>query len=408
MLKPSNLHKNLTFFLLLYFQINLYLNFEGAIWTIPSSLNKLFFALFLINTMVSVFRYRWGHRNLLIYFVVISLFAMMLGLFNSVGVHENSNPYNDLVVCFLMVNSFILQEYDEKDIINFIKISIILSCIITIYELIIFDVSSIAVLISSRNLWDIALFYCGVFFWCVPFLVLYSVVYNKLYAYAIIPFILALIINLISTKRGFVMEMIWLGVILLYFLKKLGKIRIVGQVLLVILASIIAIVGIIRFTQLDLNSLFEALKQRFDKEIVEDNGFVRFRESEIYFDSANLFDIVFGRGIGVQHHGLGKDDLGTALHIGVTNLIFKFGFFIVIVYLILLIRALRNVRYIPWLYVNNKWKLVALLVVLVQTPSFLFLANFWAVTPSTCFFWYFLLIASKPIYFDNYPSRQIV
>ena len=108
------------------------------------------------------------------------------------------------------------------------------------------------------------------------------------------------------------------------------------------------------------------------------------------------------------YHGLGKEDLGTALHIGVTNLILKFGFFIVIVYLILLIRALRNVKYIPWLYVNNKWKLVALLVVLVQTPSFLFLANFWAETPSTCFFWYFLLIASKPIYFDNYPSRQIV
>lgn len=397
----KRINDHLTFLLLVVFQFWLYLQ-DGEDAIIPHVIILLFELLLFVNSTLTIMIH--GKKVFFsLYFLLLILIAFVLGTINYHGEIVDVGRNSDFIICLLALNGILLINKDKHFIISLIKTIAIISCIITLYELINFDFSQLGVLVVDRSaLWNVRLYKCGTFFWFVPYLLIYAIVYKDGVVIAIVAWIFAMIINSIATKRMFWVETFW-GIFVVFLF--LIKIRQFKQVKMIVAVAVVALIGVTYLLTVDvieLDALFEAQQERMTGDQIEATGFSRFRETEKYFSMTSPVDWIIGKGLGVAHHGLGGPN--TALHIGITNIILKFGLFLLIPYLILLLKTLRGYKHIRVLRSKNDWKAFSILCVIANTPLFLLVSNFWAMTPVVTFFWYFLINASRP---DKYANTHI-
>ena len=198
-----------------------------------------------------------------------------------------------------------------------------------------------------------------------------------------------MIVNLMATKRLFVVQSAWILAILMlffYMTKQRKEMKI-----LILIIPIVLLLGLVAFSYFDLDYhvFLEALEERSSSDNVEDSGFERFRESESYLNGASFFDLIMGKGFGVEHGGLGYDT--TDLHIGFTNLILKYGIWMLILFVPLAIKSFFSIFKMRDYYQKDPWRVVCMLVSIVNVPMFCTVANFYTLSPNTAFFWYCLI-----------------
>ena len=214
---------------------------------------------------------------------------------------------------------------------------------------------------------------------------------NAIYAY--IYWALAVVFNAMYLKRAIFVESVLLIVALAWLYRRVYNKNIISTVLrlvlLVILLMILIMVAAKVVFQYDVWSIVERIVERFNQ--VDETGTVRFIESQNYFSNVDFFDILFGKGLGVVHNGLGKQN--TALHIGITNLILKSGIFMILLYIFMVLKTFRNIRYTS--YNQSEWRLrmASTAVVIASVPSFCLYSNTWSTSPTFCFMWYVFFMA---------------
>lgn len=289
-----------------------------------------------------------------------------------------------------------MADYDDNYVFKFIILVTIASLVISVYEILHFDTSSTAALVANRGLlWETALFSCGGFFWMYPLLLLYVVIFKKHYAIAIICFVIYATIEIISTKRLFIVETAWIMVLVAYYYFKIGQIKQTRSIIIVFLALIVVFAYIFRNSQIDFAELFESQQARFDEDQIETNGFVRFTESKTVLGNSSPISLFLGHGFGVPISSYNKV---ATLHVGIANMIYLFGIWMVVPLIMLFFKSLSKITKIKTLYDRDKWRLLCMLVCAVHAPIFLFVGNFWVPDPSTTLFWYCLFrsLFTKP------------
>lgn len=388
-LNIKQINKYITYILLFYYQFCNYTGSGVGIWSPSVFVHSVFLGVLILHSIATVFI--CDKNTLSIKYLVLFLlpYAVLLGMLN--GAVRSNTMFGLTIGCLLLLGTC-LTAYDDNEILKFIMFLAIPSCLLSLFELSRFDASDVARLVVVRGeLWLHPIFYCASFFWLVNVLVISSFVNKNKYWLAALCFIISFILNLIATKRLFIVETAWIVIILLYYLPRIrGRAKNVVPFIIFIVIITGALYYYSGTSSINMSELAESQTSRFEEEDIEATGFVRFRESGHAFAISSPFSIIMGHGFGVPHHGLSTTSDNHSLHIGITNLIYQFGLFLVIPYLILLFRSLRGLRNIKSLYGNDRWRLISILVVLSQIPSFLFVASFWTPTPTTTFFWYFL------------------
>lgn len=398
----------LTYINIIIFQFWLYLSAEGKS-ILPHFLMLSIEVVFILNTLLTLYiKKNRKFNKLTIYLLVLTFFAYVLGLqyFSRQIVDVDRNT--DLLICFMLINGPLLVSEKEENIIKFLNILLISSCVISLYELMHFDISSLRTIVIDRSaLWELKVFYCTPLFWFIPFYIIYAFVYKKSYLLAILAWTIALLLNAIATKREFLVESAWLIVVLFFFFYRTKQLSNIKSILIIIIIAFAGLYSIQSFTHFNISALFQLQIDRLSSDEVESNGFIRFQEFINYFGSSNFINWIFGKGLGIPHNGLGFLP-NTALHIGFFNYIFKFGIFLSLPYLYYLFKSLHNIKHLESIYLTDKWRVVCVLSVLWSAPSFFLVSNFWALIPSVCFFWYFLLRSTTAKCTSNNRPGQAV
>lgn len=336
------------------------------------------------------------HSFLCFYFVFIIILSYIVGLCNINGQEVDVDINTDLLICLFMINATFLTSCEPKRIIYFLKIVVISSVIIFIKDLLSIGSFDLIGILSRSYLWSEKFFFTGYLFWCSTFLIIFAFIFNKNYFFAFCSWGCAFILNMLALKRQFLVESLWLFIVLLFLFFKTGQYRLIKKFCVSFFVGISIFFAVIySFFDIDLNILLNAQESRMSNDDIQSTGFVRFEESLTYFKSIDVADVFLGHGLGVPHHGLGIDKPNSALHIGVTNYINKFGVFLVFIYLYYLCRSIKLLPNINNYNKNDKWRTVCIMFNVCNAPSFLFLSNCWVVGPVVCFFWYSLIVATE-------------
>lgn len=404
----KTISNNIIFLCLFVFVFAFYSNGGGS-FKIPHLLLLLAEVVFLLNTFALLGKNIQNGKkssSIIIYLIIVVIMSYCIGLMNYNGQERDVDNNTDLMICFIAINGFILLRYDKESILKFVILTAISTIFVTLLELSRIDLLDVlpSILVDRSSLWNNCFPFVASFFWYVQFLLVYSVVLKKNYGIALFAFGLFALLNLLATKRQFMVETAWLLCLILYYLYKTKCIKEFRNIIIILLAALFIFLIVGKVLNLDISFLFEATQSRFDKDDVETSGFVRFVESEVYFDSASFIDVIFGRGLGVPHHGL--EGPNTALHIGITNLILKFGLFVAPLFVILVLKLLPKLLKIEKYAKTDPWLVVCLLSAFATIPSFFFLANCWTFTPGISFFVYTLMYSYYNGSKHNYQKNQ--
>lgn len=386
-----------TILLIVLFFFNFFVMFSGsgthdlAEDKMPRWLSLPFQLALIFVSWYSAFSCRHKYGNLSKYFLILIVFAFINGMLHGGG-NGNISLTMDFLTCLMIVIGVLLVDVDEKKITKFVLYTAICAIVFSLYDLAHFDASMLATLISMRaQLWGESIFFTATLFWFLWFLIIYAFVYKKYYWIAIISWLIFFVIEMIATKRIFIVQTGWTIVILLLFFHKTHQKKAFKSLIWVAVLAFVGVSLVISKSDIDFSSLFEAQENRMSSVEIEDTGFLRFRESSNYLSRASVIDIFMGKGLATKHFGHPGNQTLTALHIGVTNILFKFGFWMLIPYIIFLYRMLGNIKRIRYLYLNDKFGLTCLLTALVQAPVFLLVGNYWSLSPALAFFWFCLL-----------------
>ena len=108
--------------------------------------------------------------------------------------------------------------------------------------------------------------------------------------YSIRPIIISFILNLIATKRLFIVETAWIVIILLYYLPRIrGRAKNVVPFIIFIVIITGALYYYSGTSSINMSELAESQTSRFEEEDIEATGFVRFRESGHAFAISSPF-----------------------------------------------------------------------------------------------------------------------
>ena len=383
------INKFITFLLLFYYQFSNYTNSGLGIWNPSVLMSTLIVGLLIIHIIVTVFLYNKNTLPLKYLVLFLLPYAALMGMMNGA---DRSAMVFDLNIGCLLLLGICLTGFEDKEILKLLIILAVPSCLLSVFELSRTDASTINTLVATREgLWEQPVFFCATFFWLMVALLISSFIFKRNYFLAILCVILNAAINLISTKRLFIVEIAWMLLVLMFVLTRInGR----AKNLLPLIIALAFVIGFSSYflsrSSIDVNMWSEKQTSRFEEDDLESSGFIRFRESQRAFAKSPVVITMIGHGFGVPHHGISDFSNTHSLHIGITNIIYQFGLWLVIPYLIMLFRTLKEWRNVRWMYNIDKWRLVSLLVVIVQTPVFFFVGNYWTITPSVTFFWYFL------------------
>lgn len=163
-------------------------------------------------------------------------------------------------------------------------------------------------------------YYAGLFWASGPFLIL-AFIRNRKILIGAVYFGVNIILNLIIVKRMIIADTMVIVLVVLFILasqrgnsKKMFKV-------LALVATLFIIVFCLAGSQVE--SLFDSVFKR--TMTVTDNlsAFDRFIETQNFFDSSNIFQLLFGGGFSATHSGLGEET--EALHVGWAHFILKGG-----------------------------------------------------------------------------------
>lgn len=332
------------------------------------------------------------HALLATYIVLVAFWGALLGYLNGATI---TAIVLDLTIYMSMLHAIYLLCFAPETVFRYLKVACIASiiCFAITYALSPVTMSSVI----SRASIATDSFVATSMFWPMTTVVLFATAFkdidkkNTLYAYAY--WALAIVFHSMYLKRAIFVESVFLFIALVWLYRRIYKKNILATVvrfvLLVAILSILIIVIVKVLFHYDILAIVERILERFNQ--VDETGTVRFVESQNYFSNADFFDILFGKGLGVVHGGLGKGN--TALHIGITNLILKSGLFMIPVYVFMVIKTFCNIRRLS--FNKNEWKLrmASTAVVIATVPSFCIFSNTWSTSPIFCFMWYVLFIA---------------
>lgn len=377
--------ENILFALLLFFQFFIYLSggheTESVIpqWvSLPIEMTFLMYVLYLCFSRRSRF-------SIMTYYILgLTALAAYMGYMNGGSITIN------MLTSFMIITGCLMTQISEEKIFKFLFVISIVGVAFVIKEFVFYDPEQTAsVLLERGMIHDIPLFQSITLLWTFTLLLIISFVYKKYFLLAGVVWALCMVVNLMATKRLFVVQSAGILAILLFFFY-MTKQRKEMKVMIILLPVMILIgISVFSYMDLDYNELLEALKERSTEDAVEDTGFARFRESENYLHGASIIDIVMGKGFGVVHGGLGRET--TDLHIGITNLILKYGIWMVPLFVILALRCIFSIPKLRYFYETDRWRVVCILVTLVNVPQFCTVANFFTLSPNTTFFWYCLI-----------------
>ena len=332
------------------------------------------------------------HVFLASYVVIVAFGGAFLGYLNGATI---TAIILDLTIYMSMLHAIYLLCFIPDTVFRYLKVACIASiiCFAITYAL---NPVSMSLIISRASIATDS-FVATSMFWPMTAVVLFATAFkdsnkkNMLYAYMY--WALAIVFHSLYLKRAILVESAFLFIALIWLYRRVYKKNIITTVLrgalLVVILSILIIVIVKILFHYDIIAIVERILERFDQ--VDETGTVRFDESRNYFLNVDLFDVLFGKGLGVVHGGLGKGN--TALHIGITNLILKSGIFMVAVYIFLVVKTLCNLR--RFSVDKSEWKLrmASTAVVMASVPSFCLFSNTWSTSPIFCFMWYALLMA---------------
>lgn len=376
---------NILFLFLFFFQFFIYLS--GGHETesqIPRWVSLPIELAFLVYVTYLSFTRKFRFSRMVYYILVLTIMAALIGFVNGGSIAIN------LLTSYMILAGCIMTQIPEEKIFRFIFLISLVGIFFVLKEFYYYDPSQAAEVLMERGLiHDIPLFQSISILWMFTLLIMISFVYKKQFLLAGVVWALNMVVNLMATKRLFVVQTAWiLAVLMLFFTvtKQRKEMKV-----LVILIPIVLLLGIAAFSYFDLDYqvFIESLEERSNADNIESSGFARFRESENYFNSASIIDIIMGKGLGVIHHGLGEDN--TDLHIGITNLILKYGIWMFPLFISLVIRSLVSVLKMRNYYRDDPWRVVCILVSIVNIPMFCTVANFYTLNPNTAFFWYCLI-----------------
>lgn len=388
------LWEKVLFLFLFFFQFFLY--FSGGRETesqIPQWVSLPVESAFLVYITYLCFTRRFRFSGMVYYILALTIMATLIGYSNKGSVSIN------LLTSYMILVGCIMTLISEEKIFKYIFLLSIIGIIIVLKEFIFYDASQAAVVLVDRVLiHDIPLFKSISLLWMFTLLIIISFVFKKYFLLAGIVWTLNMIVNLMATKRLFVVQTAWILVILLlfFYITKQSK----QMKVLLIIIPVVLLLGVVAFSffDLDYHVFIEALEERSSADNVEDTGFIRFRESANYFKTASFSDIIMGKGFGVIHHGLGENN--TDLHIGFTNLILKHGIWMLFLFIPLVLKSFLSIFKMRNYYYSDPWRVVCILVTLVNVPMFCTVANFYTLSPNTALFWYCLI---RSTYTPNNP-----
>jgi hypothetical protein len=193
---------------------------------------------------------------------------------------------------------------------------------------------------SNRTYTWTSIFYYATIYWAYfPFVIL-SFIEKKYYTISVSYWISSILVNLLFLKRAIFVDSIIL-IITIVMINLLEKNKLKAAYKIILLISAISILTIALqptiFSELSILTY-----DRYESTRSDINNFDRIVESRNYLSDASIFEILFGRGIGGSHYGLGV--WASAIHIGWVNFILKGGIVLPILVLIVLFKSLSLLR----------------------------------------------------------------
>lgn len=264
-----------------------------------------------------------------IFWICLTVLMIIIGLLT--GTVYRGSCFQDLSTFLLFAGGIIFSH--KLGLIFLIKILIfcaIFAIIGAIYSLFFIDFRLTSIYVRELNTWQLPYYFWRLLYlW--PILIFAVVFYKKNYSFiASTVFILYIILGLSFLKRNIFFQMIvfFSIVIIGIFNQKIffiGKIKnsyifIIKITLFLIILFIILILFIPTVYQLVSNLVDLTIKRI---QVQDFSNFNRFIEVEKMFEDFNIFQIIFGKGIGKNQNYLGFQNYH--IHIGWGNLIFKGG-----------------------------------------------------------------------------------
>lgn len=313
--------------------------------------------------------------------IVCTGIAAFLGFINGASL---TGEVLDVCVSLSIFCAIELCYESEETIYKYLRF-VAVSAIATFAVLYISNPITLGQVLSRGAIWT-GTYYCTSMFWAAPFMLIYAYLKRKPMLLPLTYFVVAGIINILYLKRQFIVEAFALILILIVF--SMFRMKSIKKTLRFLFIILIAL-GIGYFVldyvfKLGVSDIVNQIIFRFEH--TEETGFVRFTEMSNYFSNANAVDVLMGKGFGVAHYGLGKEN--TAFHLGVANLIYKYGVFLIPVIIHFMVKTIRSA------FDRDKEGMIlisAIIISLVSIPEFFLLSNFWLTTPCYLWFWFCLI-----------------
>lgn len=340
--------------------------------------------------------------------VALTIWGLTMGSMNG---GATTGMVLDTTVCMSMLFSIHLLKYKAEDIIKYLLIACVASvvCFIICFlfnPLAIDDVVgrgsvSSESFIATSMCWPMAII--------VTLLMAFKEDKRWYVIFAFVYWGLCVWFNMLYLKRAIFVDSAFLLVAVFWLYKVAFQKNIIKSSINLVIVAILAIVVIYLLAyylfHFDLTPIIERITQRFDE--VDETGTVRIDESQNYLAGATIFDLIFGKGFGVPHHGLGMEKSNTALHIGIYNLILKHGVFLIFFYIKMIVSIVRKAVFYGSIKGYSKLRYASTAAVIAIFPPFLSYCNDWSTSPIYCMMWFSIIYSYYGSVYEKEAYRTI-
>ena len=266
-----------------------------------------------------------------IFWICLTVLMIIIGLLTET-IYQGSYS-KDLGTFILFAGGIIFSnKLGLKFLIKILIFCAILAIIVGIYSLFFIDFNLISVYERSLNTWELP-YFCWRLLELWPILLFAAVFYKKKYSFiSITVSILYIILGLSFLKRNIFFQMIVFSAIVMIgiFRKKIFYIEKIKNTCIFIIKIILFLTILLIIINLFLPNVYQKINNLINLTIerIQDqdfSNFNRFNEIKGMFKDFDIFQIIFGKGIGKTQNYLGFPIPIYHIHIGWGNLIFKGG-----------------------------------------------------------------------------------
>ncbi len=264
-----------------------------------------------------------------IFWICLTVLMIIISLLTKT-VYRGNYP-QDLGTLILFAGGIIFSnKLGLQFLMKILIVCAILAIIVGIYSLFFIDFNLTSEYGRSLNTWELP-YYCWRLLGSWPILLFAAIFYKKKYMFvAVTVFILYIILGLSFLKRIIFFQMTVFSAIVMIgiFSKKIFYIKNIKNTCIFIIKIILFLAILLIIINLFLPNVYQKINNLTNLTIgriqVQDfSNFNRFNEIKTMFKDFNIFEIIFGKGIGKNHNYLGFQNYH--IHIGWGNLIFKGG-----------------------------------------------------------------------------------